>query len=510
MSEEQVTMELLNSILLWALKKRQHQIDLFVKYPHEVQLEWFKKLIHAAKDTEWGVKHRYAQIDSVDQFKEQVPLQDYESLKPFIKRAYQGEKNVLWPGETKYFAKSSGTTNDKSKYIPVTQETLEECHYKGGKDLISLYVRYQPDSKMFTGRGLVLGGSSEINQFNNQSYWGDLSSIIIDNLPIWAELHRTPSKKIALMSEWEEKLQKMAEVTADQNITTMAGVPSWTLVLLQKVLEIKKAKTIAEVWPNLETYTHGGVSFLPYKSQFDHIFGKKVMYMETYNASEGFFGLQDQYGADFDGGLLLMLDYGIFYEFMPISELGKEHPKTLALHEVEVGPTYAMIISTNSGLWRYNIGDTVTFVSTHPYRIKITGRTKQFINVFGEELMVENAESALKIACERTGAMVTDYSGGPVYMENTSKGGHEWLMEFEKMPNNLDQFTEVFDTALKSLNSDYEAKRYKNFILQPPIIHVLEKGTFYNWLKSKGKLGGQNKVPRLANSRKYIDEILCK
>ncbi|UTW67441.1 GH3 auxin-responsive promoter family protein [bacterium SCSIO 12643] len=503
-------MEILNSILVWAMKKRIHQIDLFIKYPVEVQNDWFNKLIQTSQNTEWGKKYGYSDIKSIQEFKNRVPIQDYNSLKPFIDRAKNGEQNVLWSGETKWFAKSSGTTNDKSKFIPVTPEALETCHYKGGKDLISLYIKYKPDSKMFTGRGLVLGGSSEINKTNPASYSGDLSSIIIDNLPIWAELHRTPSKKIALMSEWEEKLTKMAERTADQNITTLAGVPSWTLVLLNKVLEIKGAKTIREVWPNLETYTHGGVSFVPFKKQFDQIFDLPGLnYMETYSASEGFFGIQDLYGESFDGGLLLMLDYGVFYEFLPLDRLDDENPETLTLDEVEVGVHYALIISTNAGLWRYQIGDTIMFTHLYPFRIKVTGRTKQFMNVFGEELMVENAEQAIKIACDRTQASMTDFTACPIFMKDKDRGGHEWAIEFSKPPQSMEQFNEILDTALKSLNSDYEAKRYKDFVLQAPIIHKLPAGTFYNWMKGKGKLGGQNKVPRLSNTRKYMDDILA-
>lgn len=503
-------MEIVNSILVWAMKKRIHQIDLFIKYPEEVQTDWFKNLISNAINTSWGKQHNYAQIHSIADFKNQVPIQDYNSLKPFIERAREGEKDVLWPGETKWFAKSSGTTEDKSKFIPVTPEALETCHYKGGKDLISLYIKYKPDSKMFTGRGLVLGGSSEINKTNPSSYSGDLSSIIIDNLPVWAELHRTPSKKIALMSEWETKLDRMAETTAEQNITTIAGVPSWTLVLLKKVLKLKGVKTIAEVWPNLETYTHGGVSFVPFKAQFDEIFNlPNLNYMETYSASEGFFGLQDLYGDEFDGGLLLMLDYGVFYEFLPLENINDLNAETLSLSEVEMGKNYALIISTNAGLWRYNIGDTVMFTSLAPFRIRITGRTKQHINVFGEELMVENVENAIQVACSRTNSIITEFSGCPVFMGNQKKGGHEWVMEFEKEPKNINQFAEVFDTALKSLNSDYEAKRYMDFVLDFPKVHKMPKNTFYNWMKKRGKLGGQNKVPRLSNSRKYVDEVLA-
>ena len=503
-------MEILNLILVWAMKKRIHQIDLFIQYPVEVQTDWFNTLLNEAKDTEWGRKFKYDTITSVEEFKTNVPIQDYNSLKPFIDRAKAGESDVLWPGETKWFAKSSGTTQDKSKFIPVSAEALETCHYKGGKDLISLYIRYNPDSRMFTGRGLVMGGSSEINKSNPASYSGDLSSIIIDNLPIWAEIHRTPSKKIALMSEWEEKLDKIAEKTAEQNITTLAGVPSWTLVLLKKVLELKGAKTINEVWPNLETYTHGGVSFVPFKKQFDEILNlPNLNYMETYSASEGFFGVQDLYGKTFDGGLLLMLDYGIYYEFLPLENISDENPKTLSLDQVELNTHYALIISTNAGLWRYSVGDTIMFTHLNPFRIKVTGRTQQFINVFGEELMIENAEKAIQIACNRTNAIITDFTACPIFMSQENKGGHEWVLEFSTPPKEMDKFASILDTALKSLNSDYEAKRYNDYVLQPPLLHKVAPGTFYSWLKSKGKLGGQNKVQRLSNSRKYVDEVLA-
>jgi hypothetical protein len=503
-------MELVNSILVRSLKKRISQIDRFLNHPIEVQNEWFTYLIGKGRDTEWGKAHGYESIQTIREYQNQVPIQDYNSLKPFIDRAIKGEKNVLWPGETKWFAKSSGTTQDKSKFIPVTRETLETCHYKGGKDLISFYMQYKPDSRMFTGRGLVLGGSSEINQFNNQSYWGDLSSIIIDNLPFWAEFHRTPSKKITLMPEWEKKLEAMAMATVDQDVTTLAGVPSWTLVLLQKVLQMKNAKTISEVWPNLETYTHGGVSFLPYKKQFDEIMNLPgLSYMETYNASEGFFGLQDVYGEAYEGSLLLMLDYGIFYEFLPVEELESDFPKAITLDEVELGKNYVLLITTNSGLWRYNIGDTIMFTNLHPFRFRITGRTQQHINVFGEELMVDNTEKAIQLASAEHDCIVTDYTGCPVFMEGQNQGGHEWAIEFSKEPDNLEGFVRSFDRALQSLNSDYEAKRYQDLILRPPIVHKLAPGTFYNWLKKKGKLGGQNKVPRLSNSRKYVDEILA-
>ncbi|HBH05132.1 MAG TPA: hypothetical protein DDX92_00835 [Flavobacteriales bacterium] len=503
-------MEIINTVLGWTMRKRLHQIELFTKFPIDVQNEWFGNLIKAGAKTRIGEKYEFSSIKTVQQFKERLPVKEYDDLKPYIERAIQGEKDVLWPGETRWFAKSSGTTSDKSKFIPVTRESLEENHFKGGKDLLALYFTSNPNSKIFTGRGLVLGGSSEVNQFQSQSYWGDLSAVIIKNLPFWAEFHRTPSRKIALLPEWEEKIEKMGEITSQQNITTLTGVPSWTLVVLKKVLEITGKTTIGEVWPNLEMYTHGGVSFIPYRDQFDEIINlPNLKYLETYNASEGFFGIQDVFDNQRSASLLLMLDYGIYYEFMPLSERGKKHPKTLELHEVEIDTNYAIIISTNGGLWRYLIGDTVVFTSLDPFRIKVTGRIKQFINVFGEELMVDNAENALKIACEKTNARVSDYTACPVFMEGNEKGAHEWAIEFEKKPDNMDFFLEALDNALKSINSDYEAKRYKDFILKAPIVHVLPQNTFYNWMKKRGKLGGQNKVPRLSNERKYMDEVLA-
>ncbi|MDR9399454.1 GH3 auxin-responsive promoter family protein [Salibacter sp.] len=489
------------------MKKRYHQIELFMKYPHEVQAEWFNELIDSGSETEWGKKHDYASLRSLADFKKAVPVSDYDDLKPYIERIMKGEQNVLWPTEIKWFAKSSGTTSDKSKFIPISKESLEDCHYKGGKDMISIYYNHKPDSRIFSGRALVLGGSSTVNQLNKDSYYGDLSAVIIRNLPFWAEFQRTPSMDVALMDEWEEKLEKMAQITAKQDITSISGVPSWTLVLLRRVLEITGKDYISDVWPNLEMFAHGGVSFDPYRKQYRNIFNSdKITYLETYNASEGFFGIQDQF--DEDNSMLLMLDYGIFYEFMPMEELGKDHPETLSLHEVETGVNYALIISTNGGLWRYQIGDTIEFTSLDPYRIRVTGRTKHFINAFGEELIVDNAEKALSIACEKTKAIVKDYTAAPVYMEGNSKGSHEWAIEFSQEPESFEFFKDTFDNALKSQNSDYEAKRYKSFVLSEPIIHKLPTGTFYNWMKKRGKLGGQNKVPRLSNNRKYIDEIL--
>lgn len=489
------------------MTKRMHQIELFMKYPHEVQNEWFRKLIDSAKDTEWGKKFGYASIQNPEQFARQVPLQDYESVKPYIERVRRGEQNILWNSDIKWFAKSSGTTNDKSKFIPVSNESLEECHYKGGKDMVSIYCSNYPETELFTGKNLALGGSHSTDIYGNyESYNGDVSAIIMQNLPLWAEFFRAPDLSIALLTNFEEKLEKMARATMTENVTSIAGVPSWMNVLLKRILEISGKKTLKEVWPNLEVYFHGGVNFTPYRENFKQLFGKgNTHFFELYNASEGFFGLQDQKKS---GELLLMLDYGIYYEFIPVDETGAASEKAIPLHEVKSGRNYALVISTNGGLWRYQVGDTVKFTSTNPYRFRITGRTKHFLNAFGEEVIIDNTEKAIKTACEKTDALIHEYTVAPVFMDGNLNGAHEWLIEFEKEPADLNYFTEVLDNALKSLNSDYEAKRFNNFVLRPPLVRPMKKGTFYEWLKKKDKLGGQNKVPRLSNDRKYLEEIL--
>lgn len=497
-------MPLFNSFVSWIIKKRIHQIELFQKYPIDVQQEWFRKLLHDARDTEWGKMYDYKSIRSFKTFQERVPINDYEALKPYIDKHRQGESNILWPTEIMLFAKSSGTTANKSKYIPVSQEALNDCHYKGGKDMLSIYCNNHPETQIFSGRSLAVGGSRDIS-FETEKYYGDLSAIIMDNLPFWAEVVRTPELSIALMDKWEEKIQKMAEATMTQNVTNFSGVPSWTLLLLNKIMELGATKDIHHIWPNLELYVHGGVSFSPYKDMFKQLTpSRSINYLETYNASEGFFGIQDQTDND---SMLLMLDYGIFYEFIPMDELKSDHPKTLTLSDVQTHTNYAMVISTNAGLWRYLIGDTVVFTSLYPFRIKITGRTRSYINAFGEEVIIDNAENALAIACEKTNAIVNEYTVAPLFINNKTKAAHEWFIEFSRPPDNLDYFTELLDNALKSVNSDYEAKRYHNLMLQMPIIHVMPAQTFYNWLKSKGKLGGQYKVPRLSNDRKIADEL---
>ncbi len=487
------------------MKKRYHQIELFMKYPIEVQKEVFEKLVHRAETTEWGLKHGYVDIKSQEQFRQRVPLQNYEDLKPYMLRLKAGEQNLLWPTEINWFAKSSGTTADKSKFIPVSREALEECHYKGGKDLLALYNHTFPNNNLYSGKSLVLGGSSSINELRKDSYYGDLSAIIINNLPFWVEFKRIPDRSIALMDGWEEKIEVMARSVMYEDVTNMAGVPSWTLVLLKRILEITGKSNIAEVWPNLELFIHGGVSFEPYRRQYESIIPKRGMhYYESYNASEGYFGIQDLPNRN---DMLLMLDYGIYYEFIPAALAQEEQPPTIGLDDVEIGENYEMVISTNGGLWRYRLGDTVEFTTKYPFRIRVTGRTKHFINAFGEELIIDNAERALAQACEKNECTIADYTAGPIYMSDDRSGGHEWLMEFKIPPASLENFTTDLDDALKRLNSDYEAKRTGDLTLSMPLVRVVPAGTFYNWLKIKGKLGGQNKVPRLANNRDFLENI---
>lgn len=502
-------MAIISSVISWLIKKRIHQIELFKSYPVNVQEELLGKLISTAKNTEWGKKYHYESISTVDEFRQRVPLSKYEDIEPIIRRLRTGEQNLLWPEETKWFAKSSGTTSSKSKFIPMSQSSIEECHYKAGKDLISIYFSLYPESKLFQGKSLIIGGSSQIQEVSNTSYYeGDLSAILMQNLPYWAEFMRTPSLSIALMDEWENKLALMVESTINHDVTSISGVPSWMLLLLKKILDKKGTDNIMDVWPNLEVFFHGGVSFDPYREQFSNIIrSDKMVYLETYNASEGFFGIQDQKNS-YD--LLLMLDYGIYYEFIPFEKINDDNPETTLLQDVEIGKNYAMVITTNSGLWRYVIGDTVTFTSKKPFRIRITGRTKLFINIVGEEVIIDNAEKAFAMACRRTGAVILEFTGGPKFLnrEGQDELAHEWLIEFETPPDDFNFFKESFDNALKSLNSDYEAKRYLNMILKPPVITALPKGTFYRWMKKRKKLGGQNKVPRMSNDRRYIDDIL--
>jgi hypothetical protein len=501
-------MGLINSILTWVMQKRIHQMELFMKYPHEVQDELFKKLLQTGRLTEFGSRYDFGSIHTYDQYRERVPIHSYETLFPYIERQMRGEQNLLWPSEIKWFSKSSGTTNARSKFIPVSQEALEDCHFKGGKDLLSIYVNNYPDTKLFDGKGLAVGGSHRINELDPSatSYYGDVSAVIMRNLPPWAQFIRTPSLETALMSNWEEKIEKLAQESSMDDVTNIAGVPTWTILLIQKVVELKQKKHIMEVWPNLEVFFHGAVSFTPYRNLFKSLIPFEGMrYWEIYNASEGFFGIQDQKNSE---EMLLMLDYGVYYEFIPVSEIDNEYPRAIPLSEVVLDKQYAMVITTNAGLWRYSIGDTIKFTSLSPYRIKISGRTKHFINAFGEEVIVENAEAAITAACDHTGAVIDNFTAAPVYLAEGKKGGHEWIIEFKVKPNSLHEFGHILDETLRKINSDYDAKRAHDLALVAPILHSVEEGTFYNWMKSRGKLGGQNKVPRLSNSREYVDDIL--
>ncbi len=499
-------MPLIPSLITWFNTSRMHQIDFLKKHPEEVQRETLVKLLGAAVNTEFGKKYDFRSIDSEDDFKSRLPLVTYDDIKPYIDRLRKGEENILWPGNIRWFAKSSGTTSDRSKFIPVSDEALEECHFRGPKDILAIYTKNNPETIIFSGKGLTIGGSHQVNNVNNQSFYGDLSAILIEKAPFWVSFIRTPQTKIALMDKWEEKLEKAYDDTLYENVTSMSGVPSWNLVFLKYVLKKSGKSNILEIWPNLELFIHGGISFLPYREQFEKLIPSPSMnYLETYNASEGFFAIQDEPDRD---DMLLMLDYGVYYEFIPMEELDKENPSTLGIGEVEKCRNYALVISTNGGLWRYIIGDTIMFTSLYPHKIKVSGRTKHFINAFGEELIIDNAENALKTACRKTGAVISDYTAGPVFMSDTSKGAHEWLIEFEVEPENMEYFSTMLDNALQALNSDYEAKRYKDITLDPPLVHKAKRNLFYEWLKEKGKLGGQNKVPRLANNRKYLDELL--
>lgn len=499
-------MEIINSVFSWFIKKRIHQMELFMKYPINVQHELLSRLLLEAKNTEWGKQHDYQNINNYQDFINKVPLQSYEDIEPFVERIKQGEQNILWHSEIKWFAKSSGTSTGKSKFIPVSKESLENCHYKGGKDLLAIYHHNHPNSKLILGKTLVVGGSSKLNQFNGDSYFGDLSAIIMKNFPFWVEIRRVPELAIALMEEWEEKIEKMAISTSKEDVSNISGVPSWTLILLKRILELNNTDNLLDVWPNLELYMHGGINFSPYQAQFEKIIHSTNMnYYENYNASEGYFGIQDQAKVK---EMLLMLDYGIFYEFIPIEHSEESNPKTYPLEEVELNKIYEMVISTNAGLWRYRLGDTVQFTSIAPFRIKVAGRTKHFINAFGEELMIHNAEKAIAVACEKTDAIINEFTAAPVYFESKKSGKHQWLIEFEKTPDNLSHFAAILDEELKNLNSDYEAKRHKDMILSPPELIPIAKGTFHHWLKSKNKLGGQHKIPRLSNNRSFVDEML--
>ncbi|SFJ11639.1 GH3 auxin-responsive promoter family protein [Myroides guanonis] len=496
---------IINSIASWILKKRIHQIDLFRKFPNEVQQELLFNLIQANSQTVLGKKYDFSSIKNYQTFASRVPLYTYEEFEPYIERSRRGENNVLWHEPIKWFAKSSGTTNAKSKFIPVSNDALENCHYKAAKDLLCLYLNNNEDSQLFTGKSLRLGGSKQLYEDNN-TIFGDLSAILIDNLPFWAEFSSTPSNKTSLMNEWESKMKAIVKETKNENVTSLVGVPSWMLVLLHRIVQDSGYDNLLELWPNAEVYFHGGVSFEPYREQYNKLFPKAdFKYYETYNASEGFFAIQDQSDSN---ELLLMLDYGIFYEFIPMSNFGTLNQRVIPLSEVQLGVNYAMVITTNAGLLRYIIGDTVRFTSLLPYRLKITGRTKHHINVFGEELMIENTDRALAMTCSKFNAAVAEYTVGPIFMDGKEKGAHEWLVEFTKAPEDVQAFAKALDINLQSLNSDYEAKRANNMTLNPLVFHEAPIGLFHDWLKKNDKLGGQHKIPRLSNDRKLLEELL--
>ncbi len=498
-------MSLLTQLVNLFYSQRRSEIDLFMRHPARVQQQQLEQLLAQARDTIFGREHGFGKIQTPEAYATAVPVVDYDSFSKYIGRTRRGEQNVLWSTEIKWFAKSSGTTSAKSKFIPVSDEGLSGCHLRGPMDVICLFARLYPQTGVFRGRTLTLGGSCRLERTGGQAQEGDLSAILIENTPKWASWRRTPRPETALIPDFEEKVQAICREAVPQRVTSFAGVPSWNLVLMNRILEYTGKQNILEVWPEMELFVHGGMNFNPYREQYHRIFPSDTMkYMETYNASEGFFAIQDDPSSD---DMLLMLDYGVYYEFLPLSDLG-DPSKAIPLEGVKQGVNYAMIISTSSGLWRYQIGDTVEFTSLTPYKIRITGRTKHFINAFGEELIIDNAEVALRAACAKTEALISDYTAGPIYMDDRSKGAHQWLIEFSRAPKDLEQFVDCLDRELQQVNSDYEAKRYRNTTLTRPTVTALPEGTFYRWMKSRGKIGGQNKVPRLCNDRTYIEQLL--
>lgn len=498
-------MKLLSPAISRFARLRLWSIEQWLAEPVKAQHHVWQDLLAAGQYTEFGRLHNFSNIQSLADFKKAVPIHSYEDVKPFIDRMLKGEENILWNTPVTWFAKSSGTTSDRSKFIPVSEESLKDNHYKASKDVLSLYYISNPDSDLLTGKGLVIGGSHQINQLQEDIQYGDLSAVILQNSPFWSNWIRTPDLSIALMDEWEAKIEALAQSTIQENVTSMAGVPTWLIVLLKRILEITGKDNIKQVWPSLELYMHGGVSFVPYKQHFEKLIGAPINYMEMYNASEGFFAAQDDVTQE---GMLLMCDHGIFYEFIPASEFDAAVPQTIGLDEVEVGKNYAPVITTNGGLWRYLLGDTIQFTSLSPFRIKVSGRIKHYMNAFGEEVIVDNSDKAIAMACEKTGAAVADYTAAPVYFSEGENGAHQWLIEFDKEPESLPQFVYELDLALKNINSDYEAKRHKDIALRMPEVQAVPKHTFKSWLRSKGKLGGQHKVPRLSNDRSWLEEIL--
>ena len=481
---------------------RQHKLERHNTEAETMQREVLAHLIGRAQDTEFGRQHDFSHIGNYEQFAKNVSVNTYEELKGQIDRMRHGERDVLWPGRTRWYAKSSGTTNDKSKFIPVTSEGLKRIHYAGPRDAVAFYLRNNPKSRLFDGRAMILGGSHAPNYNLPGSLVGDLSAILIENINPLANLVRVPKKETALLADFEVKRDRIAREAMTKNVTNLSGVPSWMLSVLDRVMELSGKQHLEEVWPNLEVFFHGGVAFTPYRQQYERLItSPKMHYMETYNASEGFFGIQDDPA---DKAMLLMMDYDVFYEFQ---EMGSE--TIVPVWGVEPGKNYAMLITTSCGLWRYKIGDTVRFTQTNPYKFVISGRTKSFINAFGEELIVDNAEQGLQYACHETGAEVLEYTAAPVFMDEHGKCRHQWLIEFNRQPQDVALFARLLDEHLQTINSDYEAKRYKNITLQPLEIVVARPSLFNDWLKQNGKLGGQHKVPRLSNSREHIEQLLA-
>ncbi len=499
-------MSFLSKTISRLARLRLWRIENWTNHPVAAQREVLQHLITSAQYTEIGKKYGFSKIFTLKEFKAKVPIVSYEDIQPYIQRMMNAEENILWNEPISWFAKSSGTSSDKSKFIPISSQSLQDNHFQANKDVLTNYYKNFPGSNLLTGKGLVVGGSHQINKMNDDIQYGDLSAVLMQNSPFWGQWLRTPELSIALLDEWEDKLEKLALATAEENVTSLAGVPTWTLLLLKRILEIKNKETIAEVWPNLELYINGGVSFIPYRQHFEKIIGKKINYLEVYNASEGFFAAQEKPDDD---GMLLFTEHGVFYEFMPSAEFGKDKPDTVGLKDVQLHKNYALVISTTGGLWRYVIGDTIQFTSINPYKIKVSGRIKHYINAFGEELIVDNSDHAIAEASKKTNAIVSDYTAAPVYFSDAENGAHEWLIEFEKEPDSLPQFTKELDKALQNVNSDYEAKRQKNIALRLPVVKALPKGSFNKWLHSKGKMGGQHKVPRLSNERKFVEEILA-
>jgi hypothetical protein len=497
-------MKLFSPAISRLARLRLWSIERWMDDPVATQFSVWQDLLAAGQFTEFGRKHGFASIQSLADYKKAVPLQEYDDLKPYIERMMAGEEQLLWNTPVTWFAKSSGTTSEKSKFIPISEESLKENHYKASKDILSLYYASNPDSDLLTGKSLVIGGSHQVAQLNEDIHYGDLSAVVMQNSPFWTNWIRTPELSVILMDEWESKIEKLATSTINENVTSMAGVPTWLIVLLKRILEITGKQNIKEVWPSLELYMHGGVSFVPYRAQFEKLIGAPINYLEMYNASEGFFAGQDALDAE---GMLLLCDHGMFYEFLPAEEWGKPDPKTLQLHEVETGRNYALVITTNGGLWRYLVGDTIQFTSLDPYRVKVSGRLKHYINAFGEEVIIDNSDAAISTACAVTGAIVRDYTAAPVYFSEGSNGAHEWLIAFDREPADLSAFIKELDAALQSCNSDYEAKRYKDIALRMPLVTAVPPDTFDKWLQSKGKMGGQHKVPRLSNDRDTLEEI---